>query len=106
MNITCVHIHVKEEHIDDFIAATVANHKGAIKEAGNLRFDALQSTEDPTKFMLYEVYESDETALAHKQTEHYLTWRSTVADWMAEPRVGIPYEALCPRESADWKSGK
>jgi len=106
MNITCVHVHVKEERIDDFIAATIANHEGAIKEPGNLRFDALQSADDPTKFMLYEVYESYEAAQAHKQTAHYLTWRSTVADWMAEPRVGKPYEALRPLHPADWKSGK
>ena len=38
---------------------------------------------------------SDDAA-AHKQTSHYLEWRETVADWMAEPRQGISYNGLYP----------
>ena len=97
MIVTCVHVSVKPEHIDDFIAATTPNHQGSIQEPGNLRFDILQDPEDPTKFLLYEAYQSAEHAAAHKETEHYLTWRATVADWMAEPRQGVKYRMLLPK---------
>ena len=96
MIVTCVHVHVKAEHIDDFIAATTPNHHGSVDEPGNVRFDILQDATDPTHFLLYEAYRSPEDAAAHKETEHYLTWRALVAPWMAEPRQGVKYTMLLP----------
>ncbi|MGB3206794.1 MAG: antibiotic biosynthesis monooxygenase [Crinalium sp.] len=96
MIVTCVHVWVKPEHIEEFIKATKINHENSIKEPQNMRFDVLQDQGDPSKFILYEAYQSDEGAAAHKQTEHYLTWRDTVAHWMAEPRKGIPYSVIAP----------
>ena len=97
MHVTLVHVQVKPDYIDDFIAATKSNHEASIREAGNRRFDVLQSPENPRQFVLYEAYVSAEDAAAHKQTAHYLAWRDTVADWMAEPRQGIRYEGLFPQ---------
>ncbi len=96
MIVTCVHVFVKPEHVDDFIAATKANHTGSVQEPTNLRFDFLQDPDDPSRFMLYEAYETPEGAAAHKQTAHYLTWRETVAPWMAQPRQGKPYTVIAP----------
>ena len=96
MLFTLVHVHVNPEYIDDFIAASRANHEASIQEPGNLRFDVLQSPEDPGYFILYEAYRSAQDAAAHKQTAHYLSWRETVADWMSEPRQGIPFTGLLP----------
>ncbi len=96
MIVTCVHVTVKPEHVEAFIEASRANHRLSVQESGNLRFDVLQSKDEPTRFLLYEAYASEAAAAAHKQTQHYLTWRDTVADWMAEPRRGVPYIALAP----------
>ncbi|NEQ48965.1 MAG: antibiotic biosynthesis monooxygenase [Leptolyngbya sp. SIO3F4] len=96
MVVTCVHVFVKPEHVGDFIAATKANHAGSIQEPANIRFDILQDPDDATKFMLYEAYQSQEGVVAHKQTQHYLTWRETVAPWMAQPRQGKPYNVIAP----------
>jgi autoinducer 2-degrading protein len=46
--------------------------------------------------MLYEAYDSAESAAAHKKTAHYNAWRDAVANWMAEPRQGISYKAIRP----------
>lgn len=97
MQVTVVHVHVKQEFVEDFIEATRKNHEASVREPGNLRFDVLQSKDDATRFVLYEAYASEESAVAHKQTAHYLSWRDTVADWMAEPRQGISYNGLFPR---------
>jgi autoinducer 2-degrading protein len=97
MHVTLVHVYVKSSHIDDFIAATQLNHEASIHEAGNRRFDVLQAPDNPSHFILYEVYASADAAAAHKQTAHYLVWRDTVADWMAEPRHGVRYEGLFPQ---------
>ena len=96
MFVTTVMVHVKSDHIDDFIEQTVSNHEASVKEVGNLRFDVLQNQEDSTRFLLYEAYESPEAAAAHKETEHYKRWRERVAEWMAEPRQGIVYNGIRP----------
>jgi autoinducer 2-degrading protein len=98
MHVTLVHVHVKPGHVDDFIRASQANHEASVREPGNRRFDVLQSGDDPTWFILYEAYATPADAAAHKQTAHYLGWRDTVADWMAEPRQGLPYDGLFPAE--------
>ena len=96
MIVTLVHVRVKPEHVQDFITASEKNHHQSVKEPGNLRFDVLQLSEDPTRFALYEAYEDAPTSAAHKETSHYLEWKETVAPWMAEPRKGIRYEGLLP----------
>lgn len=96
MHVTLVEVRVKPERVADFITASKANHEGSIAEPGNCRFDILQHAQDPCRFVLYEAYRTAEDAANHKKTAHYLTWRDTVADMMAEPRVGVPCIGLFP----------
>lgn len=96
MLVTIVHVTVKPDHVDEFIEASRLNHELSVTEPGNRRFDVLQSADDPTQFVLYEAYESAAEAAKHKETEHYKQWRETVADWMAQPRQGMPYNGLFP----------
>ena len=98
MHVTLVHVWVKPESVDAFIEASRRNHEASVKESGNRRFDILQDANDPAKFVLYEAYASAEDAAAHKQTAHYLEWRETVADMMAQPRRGDAYGGLIPRD--------
>lgn len=102
MIITFVHVWVKEQHIEDFKIASIENHKESIKEPGNLRFDVLQDDADPSKFVLYEAYVSEEASSEHKKTAHYLTWREKVADWMAQPRKGVKHQILAPMDKELW----
>jgi autoinducer 2-degrading protein len=99
---TFVHVYVKEEYIDQFIEATLENHHESVKEPGNLRFDVLQDDRNPAKFVLYEAYESEEAAAAHKKTDHYLKWREKVADWMDKPREGIKHRIVAPKDKSAW----
>ena len=96
MIVTIVHVEVKPEYIDEFMAATNRNHHLSVKEPGNLRFDVLQKEDNPAKFTLYEAYETAASSAAHKETSHYLEWRETVATWMAKPREGVRYKGLLP----------
>ena len=103
MIVTFVHVWVKPGMEEAFIKASTENHNSSVKEPGNLRFDLLRDAGNPSKFVLYEAYESEEAAAAHKNTAHYLKWRDTVADMMAQPRKGEKHEILCP---SDWKMWK
>ncbi|MEF8720805.1 MAG: antibiotic biosynthesis monooxygenase [Candidatus Accumulibacter necessarius] len=96
MHVTLVHVRVRPEDVDAFIAATRINHQASVREPGNRRFDVLQAPDDPARFILYEAYASAADAAAHKETAHYLAWRDAVAGMMAEPRRGEPMNGLLP----------
>ena len=96
MIVTIVYVEVKSAFIQDFIRASTENHLQSVKEPGNLRFDVLQLGDNSSLFALYEAYESEEAAAAHKQTTHYLDWREKVTPWMAKPREGVRYNGLLP----------
>ena len=98
MYIVHVHIQVKEESVPDFIEATLDNARNSVQEPGIARFDAVQQQDDPTRFVLVEVYYTPEDQARHRETAHYLRWRQTVADMMAEPRQGIKYANLFPAD--------
>jgi autoinducer 2-degrading protein len=102
MIVTCVYVHVKPDALTRFITETAENHKDSVREPGNLRFDLLQQADDPYRFMIYEAYESEEAAAAHKKTQHYNRWRDNVADMMAEPRNGVKYNIIQPSDSSQW----
>lgn len=102
MYISCVTVFVKKEHIQEFIDASIKNHQGSLKEPGNMRFDVLQCIDDPSRFLLYEAYEGEEAAKAHKTTPHYLEWKKTVDPLMAKPREGIPHRVIAPNDRALW----
>ena len=96
-----VNVRVKAEAVGAFIAATLANARASVCEPGIARFDVVQNADDPTRFVLVEVYRSADAPEAHKRTAHYATWRDTVADMMAEPRSSVKFRNCFPA-SADW----
>ena len=100
MYVVCVTIFVKSEFVQSFIEATFDNARNTRKEAGNVRFDVIQAEENPNRFMLYECYREKEDFAKHQQTEHYVRWKQTVADWMARPRQGVKHKALFFGEGA------
>jgi autoinducer 2-degrading protein len=102
MFVSCVTVYVMKEKVADFIEATRKNHEGSLKEPGNLRFDVLQCTADATRFLLYEAYESEEAAAAHKKTPHYLAWKGAVDPLMAKPREGVPHRVVFPEDRKGW----
>lgn len=96
MNVTLVEINIKPERVDEFMDVFRANHEGSIKEPGNLRFDVLQDPEVATRFFIYEAYQNDEAALAHKQTPHYLACVEKLDEMMSEPRKKRSFVGLLP----------
>ena len=99
MLIVHVHIQVKPDRVEDFKAASVANASNSIKEPGIARFDVLQQQDDPTRFVLVEIYRTAEAPAAHKQTDHYKTWAEAVADMMAVPRQSVKFENVFPEDA-------
>jgi autoinducer 2-degrading protein len=104
MIVRTIEIQVRPEKAGEFLAATLENHRGSLREPGVLRFDVLQSAEDPARFLLYEVYRDEAATQAHKETPHYQAWKLAVEPWMAAPRTGRAYRTLAPAEPQGWLS--
>ena len=98
MLIVHVHVHVKPESVEAFKEATLANARASLKEAGVVRFDVVQQQDDPTRFVLVEVYRDAAAAVAHKETPHYPVWRDAVAPMMAEPRHSVKFNNVFPED--------
>ena len=102
MRISTVQAYVKEAFINPFIQATLIHQANTWKEKGNLRMDFLQSRDDPTCFLFYEVYASEADVHKHREAESYKTWFTTVAPWMVRPREGKGYQAVSPDTAMDF----
>ena len=98
MLVVHVFVHVKEDCVEAFKEASLENAKNSVQEPGIARFDVIQQQDDPTRFVLVEVYRTKDDPAKHKDTAHYATWRDTVADMMAEPRSSIKYGNVYPDE--------
>lgn len=99
MVIVHVHVHVKPECVDAFREASIENARHSNEEPGVARFDVIQETGDATRFVLVEVYRTQEATAAHKETAHYQKWRDAVAEMMAEPRRSVKYEPVVTRDA-------
>ena len=94
MYVVAVTVHVKPDQVAAFVQATLENARNTRGEPGNIRFDVLQAEEDGNRFLLYEAYHTKDDFVKHQQTAHYLRWKATVADAMAQPRQGIKHHSL------------
>ena len=102
MYIVHVFVHVKENFVEEFKTVTIENAKDSILEKGIVRFDIVQQHEDPSKFVLIEVYRSFEDTAKHKMTEHYVRWRDAVSNMMEEPRSSVKFYNVFP-EDEGWE---
>ena len=101
MFIVHVQVRVKPEFVEAFRAATLENARSSVQEPGVARFDVLQQQDDPTRFVLVEVYRTPDDPGRHKETNHYQVWRDAVTKMMAEPRSSVKY-ANCFPDDPGW----
>jgi quinol monooxygenase YgiN len=102
LHIVHVHVHVVADHVAGFSEAAAKNARQSVQEPGCLRFDVVQSADDPTRFVLVEIYRDEAAVAAHRETAHYKEWRDAVAPMMAEPRRGDKYRNVFPTDNA-WR---
>lgn len=100
MLILHVHIRVKPEMIEPFKKATIENAQNSLNEPGIARFEVIQQTHDPARFLLVEVYRTEEATAAHKETAHYAAWRELAEPMMAEERTRVRYTNVYPPDEA------
>ncbi len=94
-----VFVHVVADGVEAFREASIENARNSVQEPGIARFDVLQQADDPTRFVLVEVYRDEDAPAAHKATAHYAAWRDAVAPLMAEPRYALTFDPAFPDEA-------
>ncbi|MBV9491246.1 MAG: antibiotic biosynthesis monooxygenase [Verrucomicrobia bacterium] len=94
MVILHVHVQVRSEYLEAFRDAICENARSSVQEPGVVRFDVLQQVDEPTRFVLVEIYRDDAAVEAHRQSAHYAKWRDAVEPMMAEPRRRTLFNAV------------
>ncbi|HUT30915.1 MAG TPA: putative quinol monooxygenase [Sedimentisphaerales bacterium] len=101
MLVVYVFVHVKADDVEAFKTATIENSRASLGEPGVARFDIVQQQDDPTRFVLVEVYRTADDPARHKETAHYQKWRDAVAEMMAERRRSVKCANIFP-DDAGW----
>ncbi len=102
MFVVHVQVHVKKDRVEDFISATRENAQNSLQEKGVKRFDVFQEDEDPTVFLLEEIYLTPADSASHKDTQHYRKWKNLVESMMSEPRHSLRFRNIFP-DNQEWK---
>lgn len=100
VHVVLVQVQVKPEQVEAFRIATLANAEATRREPGVVRFDVVQQQDDPTRWVLWEVYRDATAHAAHRDTAHYAAWRKIADPIMASTRVGTKYHGISPAADA------
>ena len=75
MFVMLVKLEIKPALLDEFTVAILKNAALSIeRDPGCLRFDVLQQADDPTRWVLYEVYDKEQAWVDHRQAPHFLAF--------------------------------
>ena len=79
------HLRVREDVIEQF-RGRLLRHARVSRDAevGCHRFDIHQEANDPTLFLLIEIYADDAAFEFHRTSSHYLQFREDVDGWVVD----------------------
>ena len=87
MHIVLVLVTVKPELLEEFERTLLHNARESVKhDPGCLRFDVSQQ-DDPTRWVLYEVYDSPDAHAAHRRSPHFLAYDAVAARALVDKTV-------------------
>ena len=88
LHVVLVQVTIRPELQDDFEAALLHNARESVRrDPGCLRFDVSQDKDHPTRWVLYEVYDSPEAHATHRQSSHFLAYDAVAARAVVEKSV-------------------
>jgi quinol monooxygenase YgiN len=80
MHIVLVIVTVRHELLDEFERALLHNARESVAhDPGCVRFDVSQQQDDPTRWILYEVYDSPDAHALHRQSPHFVDYDAIAA---------------------------
>lgn len=86
--VVLVQVTVRPEMLAEFERLLLHNAKESVaRDRGCLRFDVSQHVDDPTRWVLHEVYDALESHTAHRQSAHFLAYDVLARDAVIEKTV-------------------
>ena len=98
MFVVHIYVQVKPEYIEEFKKISIENARSSVKEPAIARFDVIQQSDDPTRFILVEAYLDESGVANHKQTAHYNKWRETAEKMIVGERTRTRFEPVWPEK--------
>ena len=88
MHIVLVLVTVKPELLAEFEQALLHNARESVKrDPGCLRFDVSQQQDDPTRWVLYEMYDSPDAHATHRRSPHFLAYDAVATRALVDKTV-------------------
>jgi quinol monooxygenase YgiN len=88
MHIVLVLVTVKPDMLEEFERALFHNARESVaQDPGCIRFDVSQQQDDPTRWVLYEVYDSPDAHAAHRRSPHFLAYDAVAARALVDKTV-------------------
>jgi (4S)-4-hydroxy-5-phosphonooxypentane-2,3-dione isomerase len=88
MFMVLVQVTVRPEMLAEFERLLLHNARESVaRDAGCLRFDVSQHVDDPTRWVLHEVYDAPESHAAHRQSPHFVVYDAFARDAVIEKVV-------------------
>lgn len=84
MIIVVIRVKVKPDQVLAFQELTFANAQDRADSAGNLRFEVYQQAEDPTHFVMIEVFQTQADIDAYYATASYQSWHAATAEMIID----------------------
>jgi autoinducer 2-degrading protein len=82
MTSVVIQIVVMGEHLDSFVKLTRENIAHRRSADGNLKFEVYQQEDNPTHFVMVEVFKFQQSIDAYYATPGYLEWHKAVTPMM------------------------
>ena len=94
MRIITVQATLRPDHLERFVAASVANARASVAtEPGCRRFDLFHDDADPARVGFNEIYDDDDAVDAHGSSAHFENWLSAT-DGMLDQTVWATCRSL------------
>ena len=78
-----VNIRIKPENVDAFMSKVIENGRAARSEPGCRQFEVLVDPDDPTKIMLFEVYDDQKAFEAHQAGDAFKKYLANAVPLLA-----------------------
>jgi autoinducer 2-degrading protein len=82
-----VDLDIAPAELDKYLAAVKENGAASIKEPGCREYNIMVSATNPNHVFLFEVYDNDAAAQAHRATEHFKKYVVTTANMVTARNV-------------------
>ncbi len=95
--VNAIDLDIAPAETEKYLAAVRENAAASVKEPGCREFNVHTLASNPNHVFLYEVYDNDAAAQAHRQTDHFKKYQATTANMVtgrsARPMTPVAFNA-------------